>query len=57
LDGNADNYNFIKQCNKRIEGVDDREEYEKLLVNEIIHHCKTKGTHDSNIAFIGYHGY
>ncbi|KAI7887840.1 P-loop containing nucleoside triphosphate hydrolase protein [Mucor mucedo] len=30
LDGQAQDYNFIKQSNKRIEGVDDAEEYVKL---------------------------
>lgn len=33
LDGQAQDYNFIKQSNKRIEGVDDAEEYKKLCVS------------------------
>jgi myosin heavy subunit len=33
LDGQAQDYNFIKQSNKRIEGVDDAEEYQKLCVS------------------------
>ncbi|KAG1147752.1 hypothetical protein G6F37_004290 [Rhizopus arrhizus] len=31
LDGTADDYNFLKQSNKRIDGVDDREEYLNLV--------------------------
>ncbi|CAO3674443.1 unnamed protein product [Rhizopus stolonifer] len=31
LDGTADDYNFLKQSNKKISGVDDREEYLDLL--------------------------
>jgi myosin heavy subunit len=33
LDGCANDYNFLKQSNKRIEGVDDKEEYNNLVVN------------------------
>ncbi|PHZ15091.1 myosin 1 [Rhizopus microsporus ATCC 52813] len=31
LDGCANDYNFLKQSNKRIEGVDDKEEYNNLV--------------------------
>lgn len=33
LDGQAQDYNFIKQSNKRIEGVDDAEDYQNLSVS------------------------
>ncbi|KAI8996997.1 P-loop containing nucleoside triphosphate hydrolase protein, partial [Pilobolus umbonatus] len=31
LDGNANDYNFLKHSNKKIDGIDDRQEYEKLM--------------------------
>jgi len=33
LDGDVDSYNFIKHSSKRIEGVDDAEEYQNLSVS------------------------
>lgn len=42
LDGQANDYNFIKGSNKRIEGVDDAEEYQKLCVSYL---CVCKSQH------------